>query len=167
MDVSTLRMDGWRQTMWFSMGESATRYLWRNNTLQCGLRYDFRAMILATKGAGQNPSSLDIWLTDNGGYADGVTSYIGEVSMHFGVTSFQGIETANESDLYVRYCYDDNGFAPRHAHERSCNQSSRQLGATDIYCVAMTGSLLQPPDWSASSLIPPISTFMLVIQQIK
>ncbi len=56
------------------------------------------AMILQTKGAGQDPSSLDIWLTNNGGYANGCDIYWGRVDA-FGVTSFQGIEQANESEI--------------------------------------------------------------------
>jgi hypothetical protein len=64
------------------------------------------AMILATKGTGHNPSSLDSWLTQNGGYADGCNIYWGSVNA-FGVTSFQGIETASETEI----C---NGIAAGH-----------------------------------------------------
>lgn len=56
------------------------------------------AMILATKGAGQNPGSFDSWLTKNGGYANGC-DIIWSKADAFGVTHFQGIETANESEI--------------------------------------------------------------------
>ena len=54
--------------------------------------------MLATKGVGVNPSSLDIWLSDNGGYYDGCDIIWGYADA-FGVTSFQGMETAAESDI--------------------------------------------------------------------
>jgi hypothetical protein len=56
------------------------------------------AMILQTKGAGQDPASLNDWLTNNGGYMDGCGIYWGTVDA-FGVTSFQGIETADEDAI--------------------------------------------------------------------
>lgn len=64
------------------------------------------AMILATKGTGHNPSTLDSWLTSNGGYANGCNIYWGSVDA-FGVTSFQGKQTASESEI----C---NGLAAGH-----------------------------------------------------
>lgn len=56
------------------------------------------AMILATKGTGHNPSSLNSWLKSNGGYANGCDIYWGSVDA-FGKTSFQGIEQASESAI--------------------------------------------------------------------
>ena len=56
------------------------------------------AMILATKGAGQNPSTFDSWLTKNGGYANGCEIYWGKADA-FGKTTYQGMETANESEI--------------------------------------------------------------------
>jgi len=56
------------------------------------------AMILKTKGANYNPSSLDKWLTSNGGYANGCEIYWGKVDA-FGKTSYQGMETADESAI--------------------------------------------------------------------
>lgn len=56
------------------------------------------AMMLQTKGANVDPSSLDSWLTNNGGYANGCDIYWSKVDA-FGVTTFQGIETANESEI--------------------------------------------------------------------
>lgn len=56
------------------------------------------AMMLATKGTGHNPSSLDSWLTQNGGYANGCDIYWGRVDA-FGKTSYQGMETANEAEI--------------------------------------------------------------------
>ncbi len=56
------------------------------------------AMILATKGAGQNPSSFDAWLTNNGGYANGCDIYWGKADA-FGVTHYQGMENASENEI--------------------------------------------------------------------
>ena len=56
------------------------------------------AMILKTKGANYNPSTLDKWLTKNGGYANGCEIYWGKVDS-LGVTSYQGMETASESAI--------------------------------------------------------------------
>jgi len=53
---------------------------------------------LATKGAGQNPSSFDSWLTQNGGYANGCDIICLRLTP-FGKTSFQGIERANEQEI--------------------------------------------------------------------
>jgi len=52
------------------------------------------AMMLATKGVSVNPSSLDSWLTSNGGYASGCLIVWAPVDA-FGVSSFQGIETVS------------------------------------------------------------------------
>ena len=56
------------------------------------------AMILQTKGASNDPGSLNSWLQNNGGYANGCDIYWGSVDA-FGVTSFQGIEQASESEI--------------------------------------------------------------------
>lgn len=56
------------------------------------------AMILKTKGADYNPSTLDKWLTKNGGYANGCEIYWGKVDS-LGKTSYQGMETASESAI--------------------------------------------------------------------
>ena len=64
------------------------------------------AMILATKGVDINPSSLDDWLSNNGGYYDGCDLLWGSIDA-FGVTRFQGLETADEGAI----C---NGLAQGH-----------------------------------------------------
>lgn len=64
------------------------------------------AMMLATKGVDVNPSSLDDWLSNNGGYFDGCGLLWATVDA-FGVTSFQGLETADEGAI----C---NGLAQGH-----------------------------------------------------
>ena len=56
------------------------------------------AMILATKGVDVNPSTFDIFLSDNGGYIDGC-NIIWAMADAYGVTSFQGIEYADESSI--------------------------------------------------------------------
>jgi len=56
------------------------------------------AMMLATKGIGTNPGVLDAWLTQNGGYASGCLIVWAAVDA-FGVTSFQGMEQADESAI--------------------------------------------------------------------
>src|SRR3546814_2285343 len=65
---------------------------------QAGCAMSSVAMILQTKGAGQNPSTLDSWLTQNGGYADGCNIYWGKVDA-FGVTTYRGMQTANEQEI--------------------------------------------------------------------
>eukprot|EP01040_Poterioochromonas_malhamensis_P010841 gene10841-11817_t len=64
------------------------------------------AMMLKTKGASVDPSSLDSYLTHNGGYASGC-NIIWAAADHYGKTKFQGIETANESEI----C---NGLSKQH-----------------------------------------------------
>ena len=49
------------------------------------------AMYLSYRGWGGNPSSLDEWLTNNGGYVDGCLIVWGSVDA-FGFSSFQGIQ---------------------------------------------------------------------------
>lgn len=56
------------------------------------------AMMLKTKGAGVDPSSLDSYLTHNGGYANGC-DIIWAKADDYGVTKFQGIEYANEQEI--------------------------------------------------------------------
>jgi Pyruvate/2-oxoacid:ferredoxin oxidoreductase delta subunit len=56
------------------------------------------AMMLKTKGASVGPSSLDSYLTHNGGYANGC-DIVWAAADHYGVTKFQAIETANESEI--------------------------------------------------------------------
>ena len=56
------------------------------------------AMMLATKGVSVDPSSFDIFLSDNGGYVDGC-DIIWAMADAYGVTSFQGIEYADESAI--------------------------------------------------------------------
>ena len=64
------------------------------------------AMMLATRGVSQNPSTLDSWLTNNGGYAGGCNIYWGSVDA-FGASTFRGIQVANEQEI----C---NGLAQMH-----------------------------------------------------
>ena len=56
------------------------------------------SMILATKGVDVNPSSFDVFLSDNGGYIDGC-DIVWAMADAYGVTSFQGIEYADESAI--------------------------------------------------------------------
>ena len=49
------------------------------------------AMYLSYRGWGGNPSSLDSWLTNNGGYANGCLIYWASVD-NLGFTSFNGIQ---------------------------------------------------------------------------
>lgn len=87
---------------------------WANNQLgtcseticSAGCAMTSVAMILQTKGAGQDPASLNSWLKSNGGYASGCNIVWASVDA-FGVTSFQGIEHADESAI----C---NGLAQGH-----------------------------------------------------
>eukprot|EP00981_Chlorochromonas_danica_P006722 scaffold1463_cov189-Ochromonas_danica.AAC.17 len=74
------------------------------------------AMMLATKGVDVNPGSLDEWLSNNGGYANGCDIYWGSVDA-FGVTSFQGLEYASESAI----C---NGLAQGHGIIANVNNGS-------------------------------------------
>jgi hypothetical protein len=63
-------------------------------------------MLLATKGIAVDPGSLDNWLSYNGGYWDGCDLIWATIDA-FGVTSFQGMETADEEAI----C---NGLAAGH-----------------------------------------------------
>lgn len=56
------------------------------------------AMILQTKGASNDPHTLNSWLKSNGGYASGCNIIWASVDA-FGVTAFQGIEQASESAI--------------------------------------------------------------------
>jgi len=64
------------------------------------------AMILATKGAGKNPSSLNSWLKSNGGYSSGCLINWASVDT-LGFTKYQGKETPTETEM----C---NGLAAGH-----------------------------------------------------
>jgi hypothetical protein len=55
-------------------------------------------MMLATKGIDVNPSTLDIWLSDNGGYYDGC-GLLWAYADAFGVTSFQGLLYISEAEI--------------------------------------------------------------------
>ena len=56
------------------------------------------AMILRTKGVSIDPSSLNSWLRNNGGYEGGCDIVWSAVD-RFGKTSFQGIETADYATI--------------------------------------------------------------------
>jgi hypothetical protein len=56
------------------------------------------AMMLKTKGANVDPASLDSYLTQHGGYVNGC-DIIWAKADDFGVTTFQGMEKANESEI--------------------------------------------------------------------
>lgn len=56
------------------------------------------AMMLKTKGVNIDPGSLDVWLTNNGGYASGCNIYWGKVDA-FGVTTYMGQQYANENEI--------------------------------------------------------------------
>jgi hypothetical protein len=64
------------------------------------------AMMLATKGVNVDPSTLDSYLSNNGGYANGCNIYWGRAD-DFGVTTFVGMQVANEQEI----C---NGLAQNH-----------------------------------------------------
>ena len=55
-------------------------------------------MVLSTRGAWYNPSQLDTWLSNSGGYANGCDIYWGKVD-ELGVTSFQGVQVASEGEI--------------------------------------------------------------------
>jgi hypothetical protein len=56
------------------------------------------AMILATKGAGKDPGSLNSWLKSNGGYSSGCLINWGSVDK-LGYTKYQGKESPTESEI--------------------------------------------------------------------
>jgi hypothetical protein len=56
------------------------------------------AMILATYGAGQNPSSLDSWLTTHGGYSSGCLINWGSVDA-LGYTKYMGKQSPTEAEI--------------------------------------------------------------------
>ena len=102
-------------------------------------------MILATKGVSQNPGSLDAWLTQNGGYANGCDIYWytlfllcqdlciliichrGSVDA-FGVTHFVGIQQANENEI----C---NGLAAGHGIVANVNGGGHWVLLTGIIII--------------------------------
>jgi hypothetical protein len=82
-------------------------YQWANQRLgwcdqwticTAGCAMSSAAMILATKGVGVNPSSLDDWLSNNGGYYDGCDLIWASIDA-YGVTTFQGFQTADEGAI--------------------------------------------------------------------
>ena len=64
------------------------------------------AMILATKGASKNPSSLNSWLKNNGGYSSGCLINWASVDK-LGYTTYMGKQSPTESEI----C---NGLAAGH-----------------------------------------------------
>lgn len=64
------------------------------------------AMILATKGAGKDPGSLNSWLKGHGGYSSGCLINWGSVDA-LGYTKYQGKQSPSESEI----C---NGLAAGH-----------------------------------------------------
>ena len=64
------------------------------------------AMILATKGAGKDPSSLNSWLKSHGGYSSGCLINWGSVDA-LGYTKYMGKQSPTESEI----C---NGLAAGH-----------------------------------------------------
>lgn len=68
------------------------------NICHYGCAMSSAAMLLATRGVSVDPSSLDIYLSDNGGYVDGCDLIWGRID-DFGVSAFQGMETADESSI--------------------------------------------------------------------
>lgn len=56
------------------------------------------AMMLKTKGANVDPSSLDSYLTQHGGYANGC-AIVWAKADDFGVTTFVGIQKANKQEI--------------------------------------------------------------------
>ncbi len=71
---------------------------WGTTICSAGCAMTSVAMMLKTKGVNVDPSSLDAWLTNNGGYAGGCNIYWAKVDA-FGATTFMGIEQANESEI--------------------------------------------------------------------
>lgn len=55
-------------------------------------------MMLQTKGAGQNPGTLNTWLKSHGGYSGGCLINWASVNA-FGVVTFIGHESATESEI--------------------------------------------------------------------
>jgi hypothetical protein len=88
---------------------------WANNELgtcgstticTAGCAMSSTAMMLKTKGVNVDPGSLNSWLKSNGGYASGCDIVWASVDA-FGVTSFQGMEKADETAI----C---NGLSAKH-----------------------------------------------------
>jgi len=99
------------------------------------------AMILSTKGVWKNPGQLDEWLTQNGGYANGCDIYWGKVDA-FGVTSFQGIERANEQEI----C---NGLAAGHGIVANVNNGGHWVLLTG--CAGNGVFYVNDPGYSRST----------------
>ncbi len=99
------------------------------------------AMILATKGAGQNPASFDSWLTQNGGYANGC-DIIWSRADAFGKTSFQGIQRASESEI----C---NGLSAGHGIVANVNNGGHWVLLTA--CLGGGNFAVNDPGYSRTS----------------
>eukprot|EP01034_Spumella_vulgaris_P042459 gene42459-52658_t len=99
------------------------------------------AMILATKGAGQNPSSFDSWLTTNGGYVNGC-DLVWSKADAFGKTSFQGIQRANEGEI----C---NGLAAGHGIVANVNNGGHWVLLTA--CLGGGNFAVNDPGYSRTS----------------
>jgi hypothetical protein len=99
------------------------------------------AMMLATKGVSVDPSSLDIWLTNNGGYVYGCDIIWAMVDA-FGATSFQGIEVADESAI----C---NGLASMHGIIANVNGGSHWVLLTG--CAGNGVFYVNDPGYSRST----------------
>lgn len=90
---------------WVEYKQCDDRWAWQelglceSDTLcSAGCAMSSVAMILATKGTGHDPGTLDHWLTYNGGYSNGCDINWSTVDA-FGVTSYQGIEWASEDEI--------------------------------------------------------------------
>jgi len=65
---------------------------------QAGCAMSSVAMLLVTRGWSGTPGTLDTWLTNNGGYANGCDLYWGSVDK-LGHTHCMGFETASYADV--------------------------------------------------------------------
>lgn len=79
---------------------------WDETLCSAGCAMTSVAMMLTSRGAYNDPSMLDVWLTDNGGYYDGCGLLWGSVNA-FGVATFVG----KQSPTYDEMC---NGLAQDH-----------------------------------------------------
>ena len=104
------------QIVWESHGLNATSNGWTSYK-QCDSRWSGQqlgtcsdticsagcamssvAMILATKGAGKDPSSLNSWLKSHGGYSSGCLINWASVDA-LGYTKYQGKQTPTETEM--------------------------------------------------------------------
>lgn len=109
-------------------GGNQLGYCAGTNVCAAGCAMSSVAMMLASKGVGLDPGSLNSWLISNGGYADGC-DIIWSVPDRWGVTSFQGIETANESEI----C---NGLAQGHGIIANVMNGGHWVLLTGIYLLS-------------------------------